>query len=71
MVTDLRIAYGFARIRFVWRNVWFVCMLLTMMLPFEVIIDSAIYHVQLVRLGQHVLAAYYADLFSVYRFSFF
>nr|WP_246427758.1 carbohydrate ABC transporter permease [Paenibacillus phyllosphaerae] len=31
------IAYGFARIRFRWKNVWFVCMMLTMMLPFEII----------------------------------
>lgn len=31
------IAYGFARIDFPLKNVWFVCMLLTMMLPFEVI----------------------------------
>nr|WP_246183337.1 carbohydrate ABC transporter permease [Paenibacillus methanolicus] len=31
------IAYGFARIRFRWKKVWFVCMMLTMMLPFEII----------------------------------
>ncbi|XEC94891.1 carbohydrate ABC transporter permease [Paenibacillus tarimensis] len=37
VVSSTFIAYGFARIKFAWRNVWFVCMLLTMMLPFEVI----------------------------------
>ncbi|MEF2245448.1 carbohydrate ABC transporter permease [Paenibacillus sp. IITD108] len=37
IISSTLIAYGFARIRFAWRNVWFVCMLLTMMLPFEVI----------------------------------
>ncbi|MFC4099323.1 carbohydrate ABC transporter permease [Paenibacillus xanthanilyticus] len=31
------IAYGFARIRFRWKKLWFVCMMLTMMLPFEII----------------------------------
>ncbi len=37
VVSSTLIAFGFARIRFVGRNLWFVCMLLTMMLPFEVI----------------------------------
>jgi len=37
VISSTIIAYGFSRIRFVGRNVWFVCMLLTMMLPFEVI----------------------------------
>lgn len=37
VISSTFIAYGFARIRFRGRNVWFVCMLLTMMLPFEVI----------------------------------
>ncbi|MCL6444708.1 MAG: carbohydrate ABC transporter permease [Alicyclobacillus sp.] len=31
------IAYGFARIRFVGRKFWFVCMMLTMMLPPEIV----------------------------------
>jgi len=30
-------AYGFARLKFFGRNFWFVCMLLTMMLPYQVI----------------------------------
>jgi multiple sugar transport system permease protein len=37
VISSTLIAYGFARIRFAWKNIWFVCMLLTMMLPFEVI----------------------------------
>ncbi len=32
------VAFGFARIRFVGRNVWFTCMLLTLMLPAQVLI---------------------------------
>ena len=31
------VAYGFARIRFFGRNFWYSCMLITMMLPFQVI----------------------------------
>lgn len=31
------IAFGFARLRFKGRNIWFICMLVTMMLPFQVI----------------------------------
>lgn len=31
------IAFGFARLKFKGRNFWFVCMLVTMMLPFQVI----------------------------------
>lgn len=31
------IAFGFARLRFKGRNFWFICMLVTMMLPFQVI----------------------------------
>lgn len=30
-------AYGFARLRYKGRNFWFICMLLTMMLPFQII----------------------------------
>jgi len=32
------IAYGFARINFKWRNVWFTCMILTLMLPRQVLL---------------------------------
>ncbi|TCL69918.1 carbohydrate ABC transporter membrane protein 2 (CUT1 family) [Hydrogenispora ethanolica] len=31
------VAYGFARIKFFAKNFWFVCMLLTMMLPYQVV----------------------------------
>lgn len=31
------IAFGFARLHFKGRNIWFICMLVTMMLPFQVI----------------------------------
>lgn len=31
------IAFGFSRIRFRGRNVWFVCMMLTMLLPYEIV----------------------------------
>ena len=31
------VAYGFARLKYKGRNVWFICMLLTMMLPFQII----------------------------------
>jgi multiple sugar transport system permease protein len=31
------VAYGFARIKFFGRNFWFVCMLLTMMIPYQVV----------------------------------
>ena len=31
------VAYGFARIKFFGRNFWFVCMLLTLMLPYQVV----------------------------------
>ncbi|UFU01432.1 carbohydrate ABC transporter permease [Radiobacillus kanasensis] len=31
------IAYGFARLKFKGKNIWFVCMMLTMMLPFEMV----------------------------------
>jgi len=31
------IAYGFSRIRFRGRNIWFVCMMLTMLLPYEIV----------------------------------
>lgn len=37
VVSSTIIAYGFARIQFKGRKFWFVCMMLTMMLPFEVI----------------------------------
>ncbi|GGF24036.1 putative ABC transporter permease protein YesQ [Halobacillus andaensis] len=31
------IAYGFARIKFAGKKIWFICMMLTMMLPFEMV----------------------------------
>ena len=31
------VAYGFARIRFAGKRIWFICMMLSMMLPFQVI----------------------------------
>lgn len=35
VVSSTIIAYGFARVKFVGKKFWFVCMMLTMMLPFE------------------------------------
>ncbi|CAM3661442.1 carbohydrate ABC transporter permease [Marinicrinis lubricantis] len=37
VLSSTLIAYGFARIKFTGKKLWFVCMMLTMMLPFEVI----------------------------------
>lgn len=37
VTTSTIIAYGFSRIRFIGRNFWFVCMMLTLMLPFEMV----------------------------------
>ncbi|MCI3920859.1 carbohydrate ABC transporter permease [Paenibacillus sp. TRM 82003] len=37
VVSSAIIAYGFARIRFALKKLWFVCMMITMMLPFEII----------------------------------
>jgi len=37
VIASTATAYGFARIRFRGKPLWFVCMLLTMMLPFEII----------------------------------
>lgn len=37
VVTSTIIAYGFSRIRFIGRRLWFVCMMLTLMLPFEMV----------------------------------
>jgi len=37
VVTSTIIAYGFSRIKFIGRNIWFVCMMLTLMLPFEMV----------------------------------
>ncbi|MBD8070607.1 carbohydrate ABC transporter permease [Bacillus sp. PS06] len=37
VVSSTIIAYGFSRVKFRGRNVWFVCMMLTMMLPFEMV----------------------------------
>lgn len=37
VLSSTLIAYGFARIKFRGKNFWFVCMMLTMMLPFEII----------------------------------
>lgn len=31
------VAFGFARMKFKGRNIWFICMLMTMMLPFQII----------------------------------
>lgn len=36
VVSSAVVAYGFARIKFFGRNFWFVCMLLTLMLPYQV-----------------------------------
>jgi multiple sugar transport system permease protein len=36
VVSSAFIAYGFARIRFVGRNFWFGCMMLSLMIPFQV-----------------------------------
>jgi multiple sugar transport system permease protein len=38
VLSSALVAYGFARIRFAGRGVWFTCMLLTLMLPVQVII---------------------------------
>jgi multiple sugar transport system permease protein len=38
VLSSALVAYGFARIRFAGRNFWFTCMLLTLMLPVQVII---------------------------------
>ncbi|WP_053219947.1 carbohydrate ABC transporter permease [Virgibacillus senegalensis] len=37
ILSSTLIAYGFARIKFKGKNIWFVCMMLTMMLPFEMV----------------------------------
>lgn len=37
VLSSTLVAYGFARLRFRGRGVWFACMLVTMMLPFQVI----------------------------------
>jgi multiple sugar transport system permease protein len=36
VLSSAAVAYGFARIRFAGRRLWFVCMLMTLMLPFQV-----------------------------------
>ncbi|MDP9316612.1 MAG: carbohydrate ABC transporter permease [Chloroflexota bacterium] len=36
VMTSALVAYGFARLRFVGKNFWFTCMLLTLMLPTQV-----------------------------------
>lgn len=38
VTASLLVAYGFARIKFVGRNIWFACMMTTLMLPMQVII---------------------------------
>lgn len=38
VLSSAAIAYGFSRINFKGRNIWFICMLLTLMLPSQVII---------------------------------
>jgi multiple sugar transport system permease protein len=38
VLSSALVAYGFARIRFAGRNFWFTCMLLTLMLPYQVLI---------------------------------
>ncbi|MEY9867976.1 carbohydrate ABC transporter permease [Peribacillus sp. RS7] len=37
VLSSTLIAYGFARINFVGKKLWFVCMMLTMMLPYEMV----------------------------------
>lgn len=37
VISSAIVAYGFARIRFTGKNFWFVCMLLTMMIPYQVV----------------------------------
>lgn len=37
VISSTFIAYGFARLRFALKSLWFVCMLITMMLPYEVV----------------------------------
>ncbi|MCR8632544.1 carbohydrate ABC transporter permease [Paenibacillus radicis (ex Xue et al. 2023)] len=37
VISSTMVAYGFARIRFKWASFWFGCMMLTMMLPGEVL----------------------------------
>ena len=37
VVSSAIIAFGFARLRFAGKNFWFACMMLTMMLPFQVL----------------------------------
>jgi multiple sugar transport system permease protein len=37
VISSVMVAYGFARIRFKWASFWFSCMMLTMMLPGEVL----------------------------------
>ena len=37
VISSATVAYGFARIKFFGKNFWFVCMLLTMMLPYQVV----------------------------------
>ncbi|WP_166238982.1 carbohydrate ABC transporter permease [Paenibacillus turpanensis] len=37
VVSSTIIAFGFARIKFTGKKLWFVCMMITMMLPFEII----------------------------------
>ena len=37
IISSTIIAYGFARIKFRGKSIWFICMMLTMMLPFEMV----------------------------------
>ena len=37
VISSAIVAYGFARIKFIGRNFWFGCMLLTMMVPYQVL----------------------------------
>ncbi|CAM4445858.1 carbohydrate ABC transporter permease [Paenibacillus tarimensis] len=37
VLSSTLIAYGFARIKFSGKKIWFVCMMITMMLPYEII----------------------------------
>ncbi|WP_249316996.1 carbohydrate ABC transporter permease [Bacillus sp. FJAT-50079] len=37
IISSTFIAYGFSRVKFVGRNIWFVLMMLTMMLPYEMV----------------------------------
>lgn len=37
VISSAIVGYGFARIEFKWKGIWFACMLLAMMLPFQII----------------------------------